>query len=271
MRDREQQFILSRFAPMDGTALDDDGLATAISAMPPGGRLVGGGLVLKLSRKRVIDKLVNLDLTGVTVVQPANAPAFELTPSASGSTLVAGTWTNETTVYGGNAKMIHLLGSPGNPVRDVNIAMPNFSQLASSAVWGEFCEDVTVFRPTVRDAGYAAAIFRSSKRCHVVDPRIDTLEGVTVGAVKQSYGVAFTRDSTKPIDTHPVSSDCSVIGGTIENTGGGGAGHARRTAHNLLGHEDQAHPPRRLSGWLSRPERRRHLRAEGHPHRRNRR
>src|SRR5690606_24195587 len=130
-RDREVMFSLERFCPLDGTSLDDDGLEAALAAMPPNAILAGGGRTMRLSRKAVISKPVNLMFDGLTIISGHNDPTLELTPAASGSTITGAHFIGAGhTVSQGGARMIQLAGAPGDPITGVTLDRLSFESIS---------------------------------------------------------------------------------------------------------------------------------------------
>lgn len=197
-------------------------LRSFLERLPPGAAVVlQPGVRLRVASLIALTKPVHLDGRGAEIFTTGSNGIFAVPSAASGSIFqnlrLRGDSPRQ---YANQNKAFNLTGKPEGWVANVMFDNVSCEGFGYGGFFGSHVRD-TVFRDcVVRNSVYCGFQLLSPRNVELINPVVDTLEGIVVNGYMQSYPVAWTRDSRQhSILDYPNAINCTTWGGLIRNCG----------------------------------------------------
>ena len=202
------------YAPVDNVRIIDTAyasLADALAATPAGGTLEVRGAWTRTT-PLLIDKKITLDFRGGQITQTTDTDIIQV--QASGVEINRAVLIGPGATTNGVGCGIRAGGTVAAPFNDLHIRSPRITGVRYTGIRLDYANRHVVENVNITDVGYAGVASLSSDSGTV---RGGTIKNVLQpGEFVNSYGVMYSRDSSKTLAQSPHSTNFTVQDVTIE-------------------------------------------------------
>lgn len=202
------------YAPVDNVRIIDTAYASltdALAATPAGGTLEVRGEWTR-TLPLLVDKKITLDFRGGQITQTNDSDIIVL--QASGIEVNSPVLVGPGATTNGVGSGIRAVGTVASPLNDLRIRSPRITGVRYTGIRLDYANRHVVENVNITDVGYAGVASLSSDSGTV---RGGTIKNVLQpGAFVNSYGVMYSRDSSKTLAQSPHSTNFTVQDVTVD-------------------------------------------------------